>query len=627
MDGGRQSILMDYQCIIGQLFGFCDGFMVRNTNIAFTEVDSTTVIYSSVAIRKPLACADVSLHNRSMPNIENLSSWMLLAAVVAVGCVHFTGVGGAYVLDDESVTSDEALQDFFALGWVGGGNRAVVRGSFALQFAVLGDSAIASHFVNIAVHTFNTFLVFWVAAKAVAMCYRDWPNQKVHNVGLVTALLWGVHPLATAAVVYVVQRFESVAATFFLLSLGSYLHSRQLARRSIDAPTAMPGAIGLWLFLCILFGCLAYGSKEMTAGLAFVIFAAERTLVHRVTPSSILCRLTPWILMLPVLFGAWKLFPSLTRPDDRFGTAGYDLVGIDAIAYIVSQPVVYLKYLQLTFFPVGQVLDYGWLPLTDPIWLVAGTIGWIGLFGGCVYALRNRLTSGFALASILAILAPTSFIPLTDLVFEHRFYLPLAFVIGSVVVAIAQYADAPLVKHQQRWRFAVVGLACVLSVLTVARNLDYSTHLSLLRNDYARQPGNPRTVHNLSHFDENRSPPARLALLEKAIEMSEQREYFYPGTKYKWSRELADELYLLGQLDAAKSWYQRVLPESHDELQRAEIEWSLALIATLNNDWNEAEHWFASCLARNTKIRPQVVETYNHYLKRHVEESSATVSE
>lgn len=539
------------------------------------------------------------------------ASWVFFVLAV-VFVVHLTGIGGAYVFDDVSVSSDNSLDDLMAARWIGNGNRAVVRGMFALQFATLGKSAAASHLVNIVVHVINTLLVYWGAAAALRWAFPSWPDFKASQVALTIALLWGVHPLSTAAVVYIVQRFESVATMFFLLSLGCYLTACSPQRSAEDEVSSNANIV--WLALCVLFGGLGYASKEITAGLPIVLLAAERTLLGG-SNRSLARRVVPWILVLPIVFGAWKIAPSLTKHDDRFGTAGYDLVGVDPLAYMTSQPIVYLQYLRLTFWPTGQVLDYGWLPMTDPKWIAIGSVCWIILFGLCGYGIWKKRLFGFPLASVLAILAPTTFIPLTDLIFEHRFYLPLAFVIGSLVTFLATRRQMSAWSNESLFKAALV-LAVPLSLCSVLRNLDYRDETTLARTESRRAPDNPRNLYNLFSFDESLSERSRIGLLRQAVAMSEKRGYFYPGTNYKWRRELADQYFLRGDLEQAEKLYEKTVKESHDTLQRVEIQWCLALIAATQGDNRRAEEMFRNALSEDTPIRNEIEKTYDTFRRR-----------
>jgi protein O-mannosyl-transferase len=138
-----------------------------------------------------------------------------------------------------------------------------------------------------------------------------------------------------------------------------------------------------------------------------------------------------------------------------------------AINYTASQPGVLLYYLRLCYWPDGLCLDYRWPPvpvkqLFAPRWnpvephevlqvverllpglIVLGALGLATLWG----LIRNRPWA-FLGAWFFFILAPTSsFMPLADLAFEHRMYLPLMAVLTLTVMG-GYLAGKAVINHE-----------------------------------------------------------------------------------------------------------------------------------------------------------------------------------
>ena len=96
-----------------------------------------------------------------------------------------------------------------------------------------------------------------------------------------------------------------------------------------------------------------------------------------------------------------------------------------------------LHYLALVFRPTGLCLDYNWPVATKLGQILPGAIVIGILLAATILALALRPMWGFAGAWFFLILAPTSsFLPIKDLAFEHRMYLPLAAIAAVVVIAI-----------------------------------------------------------------------------------------------------------------------------------------------------------------------------------------------
>src|SRR5690606_30307160 len=103
-----------------------------------------------------------------------------------------------------------------------------------------------------------------------------------------------------------------------------------------------------------------------------------------------------------------------------------------------------------------------------------------GLFIGTlaaltVWGLWRRRAWGFLGAAFFLILAPTSSImPIADLAFDHRMYLPLATLTTLAVLAgDALRRRLPSPGREAAAGAVVLTLAAVLGVLTVLRNTEY----------------------------------------------------------------------------------------------------------------------------------------------------------
>jgi tetratricopeptide (TPR) repeat protein len=106
--------------------------------------------------------------------------------------------------------------------------------------------------------------------------------------------------------------------------------------------------------------------------------------------------------------------------------------------------------------------------------------------------------------SFFLILAPTSsFVPIADLAFEHRMYLPLACVLILVVFAVHQWTARLHLGSPQLWALRT-GLLVIPVVLlggrTMFRNRDYASELGMWQLVAQQRPENPRAYKNLAHL-------------------------------------------------------------------------------------------------------------------------------
>src|SRR5690606_21089398 len=84
------------------------------------------------------------------------------------------------------------------------------------------------------------------------------------GVALAATLLWAVHPLHTASVTYVVQRAESLAGLFGLLTLSAFVRGATGGGRP-------------WFALAAVCCLLGIGTKETVAVIPVLVLLYDRT--------------------------------------------------------------------------------------------------------------------------------------------------------------------------------------------------------------------------------------------------------------------------------------------------------------------------------------------------------------
>lgn len=537
-------------------------------------------------------------------------SFVLAVVVLIAGLPHLTCFVGAYVFDDFFVIEAPEFEDLSAGRWWSLTNRPVGQLSFAIQFATLGRSTIASHCVNLVVHLLCVFGLGLLLDLLLRLISRDQQLEMRHGLVAISTALWAVHPLTTSTVTYVIQRYESLASLGMIWScffwLAAYTTSDKDQLHVNDKPRP-----ALWI-TCLFAAAFAFGSKETAAGLPFILLLLDRVALRSSWRSTVRHAAMFIVLLIPILAGLWLRLPGLLTQDDRFSTVGFRLHGIDAIQYVLSQPFVYLRYLKLLLLPTDMVLDYGWIPSRFAGWHWFGAVGWVCILSAVAWTWKRNRVIAWALTSTLLVLATTSLIPTQDLIFEHRFYLPSAIIICTLVVGLGNVLSDRL-DHTQRW--LLVGVTGTMLVFgTVMRNLDYVSAEQLVRVDVRRQSENPRSVYQLGYLTRERDPAQFEAAIRRAIELSEDRGYFYAGTNYKWPRDLADLLFFQGRFDEAEHWYLSALAEKHSDLQEAEVLLSLAVIASRKQQSEKANQCFERALSLDTQIQSDIRAAYDAHL-------------
>jgi len=175
---------------------------------------------------------------------------------------------------------------------------------------------------------------------------------------------------------------------------------------------------------------------------------------------------------------------------NRSGSVGFG-TGVSWGAYVLTQFEAIVTYLRLAVWPHPLVFEYGtfWVtPAQAAPYAVA--VGFLAV--ATVWALARAPVFGFLGFWFFGILAPTSLMPgTTQMIVEHRMYLPLAAL--AVIFVAAVWAVV------RRGRFlAVFGAAAGLGWVSAGRNGDYQSELSIWRDTAARRPENSRAHGNLA---------------------------------------------------------------------------------------------------------------------------------
>lgn len=368
-------------------------------------------------------------------------------------------------------------------------NRYVGMLTLYMNYKLGATNTTGYHIFNILVHLCNALLVYLLVTL---MLRRLDGEDTASGYGpLFAALLFAAHPLQTEAVTYISQRFTSLATMFYLCTLAAYALMRPMR----------PGRRKTALYIAaIASAILGMKTKEicLTAPLAV---AAYEWMFFDDSAKGRMVRLLPLlatmaIIPLTVLY--------INRPaGELFGDLG-ELSRVDTpvgrLDYFITQLTVITMYLRLFIFPSGQNLDYDYKLITSvsDAHVLGSFILLAALAGAAGYlyrrAPRYRMVAYGILLFFLALAVESSFIPIRDLVFEHRMYLPMAGLAIALGCAVNNWQGGNATK--------LAAGALVIALLggaTIARNQVWSTEVSLWEDTAAKSPKKPRALNSLSN--------------------------------------------------------------------------------------------------------------------------------
>lgn len=412
---------------------------------------------------------------------------------------------GRYFTDPSGVDSKEKTRYF---GFM----------TFAMNYALHGLDVRGYHVVNILIHAGTALLLYWL----IILTFRT-PlfragsgtdsalNSSRDFIAVFSALFFAVHPIQTQAVTYIVQRFASLAALFFLLALALYVQFRLsgIGAGLSQRPSGRAALVKGYAVYAASFASavLAMKTKEIAIVLPPIIALYEFMFFGGSIKKRI-AHLVPFglsMIIIPLTLLGIKGAGGIT--DAAMQVAGAkDISWPD---YLFTQFRVIVTYIRLLFLPVDQSFDYDY-PIFHSLFeaqVFPSFVFLLSIFICGGYLLRLSLGSEaknrhlYRLCAFgiffffIALSVESSVFPIADVIFEHRVYLPSA----GFFIAMISAAELFVARWKGRTAYArkILGLAMVplivvLSVAAYARNTVWNDRIGQLEDDIRKNPKKAR---------------------------------------------------------------------------------------------------------------------------------------
>ena len=390
--------------------------------------------------------------------------------------------------------------------------RSVTYLTFALNFRLHGIDVAGYHAVNLLIHLTTAVLVYLLmAAILTTPFFCDHPASRAsrHTLPLVVALLFVSHPIQTSAVTYIAQRFTSLATLFYLLSLVFYLKARTTQgpklRTAFLVGSVVVSAVGMYTKE-ILF------TLPVMAAVCEIMFlqGSLGTRIKSLVP--LLC--TMLIIPFNTLSNSDAVGGIVNHLDDSINLA--NLNNISQWEYFYTQFRVIVTYLRLLVLPINQHMDYDYPRYSSivapPVLASFLLLLCLAFSGGWIF-LRSRKDTPAAWAQRLfafgvtwffvTISMSSSIIPLDDMIFEYRLYLPSTGFFLAVTTMALLARQRLEVREGRLERMAMVGAAVVvlvigsLSITAFTRNHTWGTAVRFWEDNVEKAPNKARPHYNL----------------------------------------------------------------------------------------------------------------------------------
>lgn len=388
--------------------------------------------------------------------------------IIALAGVIFFGNGliGVFLFDDVRFIASETISEF-RVGEILDKRRPLVELSLAINYAISESNPVGYHIFNIIVHVLAALALFGIVRRTMLRFPKA--ASIACRTSLAASLLWVVHPLQTESVTYIIQRAESMMGLFYLTTIYFVI-------RGAEAPNRRMGHV--WFVAAVVASAAGMACKGVMVTAPLVAILYDRLFLAGSFREVFTKRYglhAGLIATLLVLITVGVAGGVLTPREGASMSVGFGYKDVTPWEYLRSQGGAILHYLKLSIWPSGLCLDYEQVTAKGfgewgPQCLIV-----VVLLGASIGALFRKPAVGLLGLFFFLVLAPTSsFIPIKDIIFEHRMYLPLA----SITVLASLGAARLLTRLPDGSRSWVGGGLVVvatvaLGLTTMDRNRDY----------------------------------------------------------------------------------------------------------------------------------------------------------
>ena len=450
--------------------------------------------------------------------------FLLLSLIVALlaGLLMTPGLPGEFIFDDiANITTNpgvhleqlnlDALAKVLSTPQPSGTMRVLPTLSFALDYwRGGGPDPWAFKTTNIAIHAATAFVLAWFFRSLLSVAGVR--SERVRWLAPALALAWAAHPLQVSAVLYAVQRLQTMGTLFLVLALWAYLKTRQA---QIEGQSARKG----WLITALLW-VVAMGCKEDSVLLPAYTLALELTVLRFAAADTRLAGSLRRGYLVAVLAGVaaylFVVIPHYWRWD------AYPGRDFSPLERLLTQPRVLCMYLWQIVWPLPQYMPfyYDWLQpsrgLLQP-WTTLPAIATVLALLGTAWLQRKRWPL-FSLGVFLffgAHFIASNVIGL-ELAFEHRNHFAL---IGAVLAAgsLLAYASQRLQTPPAMQAIVCALVLTALAGATLMRAITWRSTLDIARVAAGHGSARAWVQWCASYFELGGGPLANNPHLDKAI--------------------------------------------------------------------------------------------------------------
>ncbi|MFH1776097.1 MAG: tetratricopeptide repeat protein [Candidatus Omnitrophota bacterium] len=486
---------------------------------------------------------------------------LIVLILVSVGLFANT-FGNSFVWDDEDIIiGNKYIRSFKYVpflfnprywnehaGVKGGKYRPVGMLTFVLDYALWKLNPRGYHITNLLLHILNVILVYFLTYELILLSRQRGERLKQAEflqIPFLTALFFAAHPIHVEAVTWIKNRFELLAALFFILSVFIFIRYKLYKNTRANCPAYF---FSLFCFILALF------SKSAAITLPFILILCIICFLPRQKYKKAIMSTLPFfgIIVLYVIFEFTVL---------RVFTANENEYNLGIYAHILTVVKTIGWYLKLIAIPVN--LNLGHIFTIPHTFLDREVIFSIILLTP-IFIMTVRMYRDKKIFSFSAMWLILSMLPVSNIIFlsgrpiaEQRVYIPsigFCLLIALVINKLSSLEVSAISKSKTKNLAMIAALITLIfySTATVRQNAVWKDSLTLWSNTVKNSPQSSRAHNNLglSYMKLGKYLEA-MAAFRKAIEIDTNQANVY--------NNLGNTYLMSGRREEAVGFYEQAI--------------------------------------------------------------------
>jgi tetratricopeptide (TPR) repeat protein len=457
------------------------------------------------------------LLSNPIPSVKKIFPALFLAALIFA--VYAPALRNGFVWDDTALILrdplirswrliPEGFQHFlFTDATASDFYRPIQRLTYTLDYGAFAFRPAGYHLTSIVCHLAAALALLLLADELLGLFGIE--ERKRRRIAFFATLAWAIHPVHTAAVVYVSGRADPLAAAFGFLGLYSGIRSWRT------------NGVNRWILLFAAGALFLLSALSKETGIVFLLLWCALLLPKK-----------RWKEFLPATVVA--LFVVVIYLSLRLPAEHVPAPTLRTPAPLLVRPIVaaraFAEYAGLILLPINLHMDRdvethpeggGAARANSAAWRELQTLLGVLLVGGAVYWLVRSRKQDAAICGCL-VLAAIAYLPvggifiLNATIAEHWLYLPTAFLFLAAGLAISRFSISNTVLGS-----ALAVWFLFLGARTWIRTFDWKDQRTFLERTLANGGDSARMLINLAGLELNEG---QLDSAKKHLELALRKE-------------------------------------------------------------------------------------------------------